>query len=411
MLLTRLTSTPKNRRLLILTVSLFLSISMGNTLAVQNELIQDDGDNGTSSTQGWSTIRSAAFFNGDAKVTSKKGAKYYYQTMLTPGTYTVYMKWAAASHPLQHEANVKVTHKSGEATLQVDQTAHGNQWNLLGRWQFQNAAKIAVTNPGLATTSVDALKFVPVASMSQSQTVSAAPINDVNFETGTYFGTVARSCGLLGAVYEDYSACDARMTVVTSPVRDGKFAGRFTVLGSDPGFHPHHRANAVIGGTDGARIGTEQWYGFSSLIPGDWVSDPAWVVLTDWHSTSDLAQSLQIELDGSNLIIQSFSGSITEPHIIHYQLPSFLETYRASWVDWVVHAKWSLGEDGFIHVWMNGTQVVNYKGRTLPVGSIAAPYWKIGPTYPVFDTTSHTVYYDEIRVGDKNAVYATVAPQ
>eukprot|EP00440_Ansanella_granifera_P044978 gb/GFBE01048743.1/.p1 GENE.gb/GFBE01048743.1/~~gb/GFBE01048743.1/.p1 ORF type:complete len:685 (+),score=103.27 gb/GFBE01048743.1/:1-2055(+) len=68
-----------------------------------------------------------------------------------------------------------------------------------------------------------------------------------------------------------------------------------------------------------------------------------------------------------------------------------------AWNDIKIFAKWSLGDDGFIKVWLNGTQVFEHHGRTL-LEAKDRGYVKFGMYTEIYD--KRTIYFDAVRFSD-----------
>jgi hypothetical protein len=68
------------------------------------------------------------------------------------------------------------------------------------------------------------------------------------------------------------------------------------------------------------------------------------------------------------------------------------------WHDFVVQAKWSYKDDGFVNVWWNDKQIVQYRG---PVGydENVAPQFKFGLYRDATDKT-YVVYFNHVKLGD-----------
>eukprot|EP00931_Biecheleriopsis_adriatica_P049494 TRINITY_DN28632_c0_g2_i1.p1 TRINITY_DN28632_c0_g2~~TRINITY_DN28632_c0_g2_i1.p1 ORF type:complete len:1374 (+),score=206.60 TRINITY_DN28632_c0_g2_i1:2-4123(+) len=68
-----------------------------------------------------------------------------------------------------------------------------------------------------------------------------------------------------------------------------------------------------------------------------------------------------------------------------------------AWNDVKIHAKWSLQNDGFVKVWLNGTQVFEHFGRTL-LDKTDRGYVKFGMYTEIYD--KRTLYFDAVRFSD-----------
>jgi uncharacterized repeat protein (TIGR01451 family) len=94
-----------------------------------------------------------------------KGNKWVVFTPnLAGGTYEVYLWWPQDA---SHAANVPVdiNHRSGTATVTVNQQANGGQWNLLGTYSFNpgtGGSVVIRTNGTTGLVIADAVRFVQI---------------------------------------------------------------------------------------------------------------------------------------------------------------------------------------------------------------------------------------------------------
>src|SRR3990172_1067086 len=93
----------------------------------------------------------------------------------------------------------------------------------------------------------------------------------------------------------------------------------------------------------------------------------------------------------------------------HYQSPPFK---KGAWNDVVVHVRFNYDKPGITEVWLNGAKFVNSTPKVNPHANAhndpLAPAFKLG--FYASSTKAHTVYYDDIRVGDADSSYDEVAP-
>jgi Polysaccharide lyase len=95
-----------------------------------------------------------------------------------------------------------------------------------------------------------------------------------------------------------------------------------------------------------------------------------------------------------------------------------------TWVDWVVHVRWSTTNTGLIEVWRDGHKVAAINDSTDDFPDPASPdtsnYIKIGiykwpwsqPTpNPPSEVTHRRMYADELRIADGTGRYDAVAPR
>jgi len=175
-----------------------------------------------------------------------------------------------------------------------------------------------------------------------------------------------------------------------------------------PGLPGTFRSEIALPSDDGLQ---ERWYGERIKIAKVPAPSPGYLVL-QWHAVmGDAAKTsrgfppLEISVNGNKWMIRRAFGS-----------PITGETKR-EWTDWVVHAKWSKGDDGEIQIWQNGTLVWDVKGPNCYSGLAVerTPYMKTGiyrPTRKESKTSEDptVVYVTDVKIGGPDATYQMVAP-
>jgi hypothetical protein len=70
---------------------------------------------------------------------------------------------------------------------------------------------------------------------------------------------------------------------------------------------------------------------------------------------------------------------------------------RNCWHDFVIQARWSYKDDGFINIWWNGRQIVQYRG---PVGynESTGPQFKFG-LYRDDTVRTYVAYFNHVKFG------------
>jgi hypothetical protein len=83
---------------------------------------------------------------------------------------------------------------------------------------------------------------------------------------------------------------------------------------------------------------------------------------------------------------------------------------RGAWTEFVIHHRRSTGLDGVTEVWMNGRQVVNYRGKTT-FAEIPRAAWKFG-MYASESTgdRAYVLYFDDIQVSSEPLAPGPGAP-
>jgi hypothetical protein len=146
----------------------------------------------------------------------------------------------------------------------------------------------------------------------------------------------------------------------------------------------------------------DAWYGFSFLIPNGFPVVDNRLVIAQWKQSS---------LIGGPLVAQRFRNG---QHYLtvrraesgrndkKYSLPT-LE--MGKWNDMVYHIRFSL-DDGYVEVWMNGTQIVSHQGPTAFKDGENGFYNKFGLYRDRWEEPM-TIYFDNYTLGDS---FETVNP-
>ncbi|RBP44195.1 polysaccharide lyase-like protein [Roseimicrobium gellanilyticum] len=198
------------------------------------------------------------------------------------------------------------------------------------------------------------------------------------------------------------------LTIVTSPVRAGKFAARTLLRASDPETNGGQRAEF----SDGKRITKiemekEYWYGLSIYIPEDFVAPTkSNAVLFQWHTQQGgPSPVLAIRAQAENWLITG-NPSPTEKKRTLARMPF----EKGRWTDWVVHVRWSAEKKGFWTIWKDGTEVVRERDIITQYPEALGPYAKFGQYHSVGEVPQNVVYFDEYRVAGADGSYEAVAP-
>jgi beta-glucosidase len=218
-----------------------------------------------------------------------------------------------------------------------------------------------------------------------------------------------------------------RIDIVEAPgLGSGRNAARFTVPRAPNSF----RAEISLPHENGFQ---ERWYGERVLVPEGWVFDPnrGEDIVMQWHAIPGnwraTYPNLAISIRDTNWCIrQSFGCAQTNPVRTTLKLDDPVQ--RGAWSAWVVHAKWSSGNDGLLQVWKDGKLVFDRAGTNVysTIGVEYTPYLKTGIYRPAwhmdkegklaaFDkenpiVAAKVVYATDIKIGDERARYEDVAP-
>lgn len=214
-------------------------------------------------------------------------------------------------------------------------------------------------------------------------------------------------------------------SAVTTPVRAGKYAARNELTYADfKAYGDSRNRRSEIYKQDVGKPGDERWYGLSIYLPKDW-KDEMFDIVMQIHCHPDTNEPprspiLTLETAGDNWKLNNrwdkerisqpakngAGGTITSTML--WSGP--YETEK--WTDWVLHVKWSLGDDGLVEAWKDGVKVTEHKGPNC-YNDEKEFYLKVGAYKPAYRTTAppqRVIYHDEVRIGNEKATYQDVAP-
>jgi hypothetical protein len=197
-------------------------------------------------------------------------------------------------------------------------------------------------------------------------------------------------------------------TVVTSPVRDGKYAIALGLRG------PTTAADGICCGSRNELLprfrdlqeGDDLWFGFSSYLGPGYPLNPPWQSIMQFKQNFDGAPPLGLYVMEGQYKIEGGDGHPSGPK------PFAISVGRAGtgrWVDWILHVKFSSDpEVGFVEVWKDGTLVLPHyapeSGTMYPgTGDRAGSYLKTGQYRDPSVTTPAVLYLDDWRIGTSKA--------
>ena len=214
-----------------------------------------------------------------------------------------------------------------------------------------------------------------------------------------------------------------RLTIVNAPDSPaGSKAARFTIPNSPGAFRteialPHEKGHQ------------ERWYSARIYVPADWRHGPndEGDIVMQWHAIPGnwraTFPNLGIEIKRGKWAAQTSSGSPQKGPA--RKTIEIGEVEPGKWVRWIIHAKWSAGDDGRIRIWKDGKLTVDERGPNVysTIGVEYTPYFKTGlyharwksqpdadaKTQSPTDRPAKTVYVKDIVVADKRADRKTVA--
>lgn len=191
-------------------------------------------------------------------------------------------------------------------------------------------------------------------------------------------------------------------TALRLEVRDGDC---FTAYPHDPAREwddcTRDRERAEIREKWYAPLDTPVWYAFSMYIPEDYEYMYPKQIFFQWHG-GDWGPNVYFQLNRDKFLIDV----LTEEHQTTTQhevgvLP------KGRWIDFQVQARWTNASTGFFNLYINGSEVWKYTGKTMDdktyrIGK--GPYVKMGIYRShLFRWTedrphpTHVLYFDEYR--------------
>lgn len=218
-----------------------------------------------------------------------------------------------------------------------------------------------------------------------------------------------------------------RICIVDAPgLSPGSKAARFTVPRAPNSF----RAEISLPHENGFN---ERWYGARILVPSGWVTDTnrGNDLVIQWHAIPGnwraTFPNLEISVGNTNWFIrQSFGCAQTNPTRTNVRLEDPVRP--GQWAAWVIHARWSPGDDGLLQIWKDDRVVIERKGPNVygTIGVAYTPYLKTGIYHPewhldkpgkreAFDrehavATNKVIYVTDVKVGNERARREDVAP-
>ncbi|PTL81741.1 carbohydrate-binding protein [Vitiosangium sp. GDMCC 1.1324] len=149
----------------------------------------------------------------------------------------------------------------------------------------------------------------------------------------------------------EQSVSASRLQVVSSPVREGRYALKATVhQGDDPINASGNRNEVLHMGRE--EPGSEYFYKWSTLFPSSFPRSPKWALFTQWHHDGNGGSpplEFYVVNDTLTLRVGGSSGKIvwTSP------------LQREHWNDFILHVKWSPDPNvGFVELYHDGKVVL-----------------------------------------------------
>ncbi len=262
----------------------------------------------------------------------------------------------------------------------------------------------------VSSITIALLILLCAAAISADETRPVAPFVG-DFERGDF-----TNWGVREAAHED------SVQIVTDPVRKGRCAAKFTVR---PGDFVSNGNRAELSYDNRDYSGSEGWYGWSFMIPADFEDTEwrpkLWQCVGQWHDQPNLERgetwanfpghspSVALYYTSKNGVpaLELWHGAKKEQDIV-----GTLPISKGQWIDVVFHIRWSPDEKGFVEAWLNGKPFITPESEQHKV--FGANMWndyphflKVGLYRSSKITTTNSVYFDEVRIGNS---YGEVSP-
>ncbi|WP_171058122.1 polysaccharide lyase [Modestobacter altitudinis] len=212
------------------------------------------------------------------------------------------------------------------------------------------------------------------------------------------------------------------------PVRSGARSARFFLHRQDPLQSSGTRSELKTPCCEPP--GAERWYGFSIYLPEDWLPDRSRENVAQWkqNDTEPLdprhggSPPAALTMEQGQWILttrkSSWDNTIDQDVCVYALGACELD----KWTDWVLHAKWSEGNEGFLEVWKNCQSVRILEGQN-KFADGRGHYFKFGvykwdwnvkdpkdPKYKATATDKRLLYLDEVRIADGRGSLEVISP-
>jgi hypothetical protein len=200
------------------------------------------------------------------------------------------------------------------------------------------------------------------------------------------------------------SGVDGRLGTTDEAARRGDRAGVALLEPGDPQWQGNMGYRSEWQSEFRAERGVEYWYGVSVYLPADWHRGRISNFFNDrivfqFHEGTggEPAVSLHINAEAGRILVRRKLPGGRFDYMWSTQL------VEERWYDWAFNVKWSRGDDGFFHIYLNRRLVYEHKGSTLVDGSIVFAKWGIygQPT---------RIFFDEVRIAEGPGQLHAVSP-
>jgi hypothetical protein len=195
------------------------------------------------------------------------------------------------------------------------------------------------------------------------------------------------------------------LTTVREPNFRGRDSLRFEIRQGDQ-WEKTFRSEVSTG--EFAPMGSTRWYKFSILLPKNFPIENNRLVLAQWWAKTkthlgEVNRSPILHLrfgDGVlTILLRRYPNRITRNDESYIQNNLYLsrEFPLGSWNTFVFQVRWQPDEFGFIHAWLNGVQIIDYRGITENQDEVG-PVFKFG-LYRDDSSRTYVGYYSDVAMG------------
>lgn len=139
-----------------------------------------------------------------------------------------------------------------------------------------------------------------------------------------------------------------RLQVVSSPVRQGRYALKVTVRQGDNPIGASGNRNELVRLTH-EPAGSEYFYRWSTMFAPDFPAPATWQLFAQWHHDGDSGSPpVEFVVNNGRLLLYCSGTTVWSAPLV-----------RGAWQDFIFHAKWSSNPSvGFVELYHNGQLVL-----------------------------------------------------
>lgn len=192
--------------------------------------------------------------------------------------------------------------------------------------------------------------------------------------------------------------------VTNDPQNSGNKVGKFELRYNDKHVKSSKRAEVGLRANE-----REGWYSYSVFFPTSGYSKDQYPeIISQWHQEGGGSPPNAVQIENDEIYLRSIKRSDTNDNSnAAYNNYRLGKVERGKWNDFVFHIIHSPNSDGLIEIWHNKVKVHTIKGPTMR-RNFSVPSLKIGIykwtwTKQKTNTDRRVVYFDNVKVGNKNA--------